>query len=168
MNVAIDTNVLAYAEGLNDETKRGVAVDLLERLVPESTLLPVQVLGELFHVLVRKAKRSKATASDAVLSWGDAFPLIESTGDVLLAATDLTRAHQFGLWDALILSAAADAKCRLLLSEDLQDGFTWRGVTVANPFAPDRHPLLEALVSGSEAPKPRSKGRRAAPRRANR
>lgn len=56
-------------------------------------------------------------------------------------------AHRLGIWDALILSAAADAGCRLLLSEDLQDGFTWGGVTVANPFAASRHPLLEALLS---------------------
>ena len=45
------------------------------------------------------------------------------------------------------MSAAADASCRLLLSEDLQDGFTWSGVTVANPFAAARHPLLDALLS---------------------
>ncbi|WP_205963481.1 PIN domain-containing protein [Roseicella aquatilis] len=31
--------------------------------------------------------------------------------------------------------SAAEAECRLLLSEDIQDGFTWRGVTVRNPFA---------------------------------
>ena len=35
---------------------------------------------------------------------------------------------------------------RLLLSEDLQDGFTWRGVTVANPFSASPHPLLAGLL----------------------
>lgn len=149
MNVAIDTNVLAYAEGLNDAARHGAAVSLLERLPPESTFLPVQALGELFSVLVRKAKRSREDASAAVLSWGDAFPLIESSGDVLLAATDLTHSHQLGIWDALVLASAADARCRLLLSEDLQDGFTWSGVTVVNPFRPDPHPLLSALVDGT-------------------
>ena len=38
--------------------------------------------------------------------------------------------------DAVILSAAAESGCRLLLSQDLQEGFTWNGVTVTNPFAP--------------------------------
>ena len=41
-------------------------------------------------------------------------------------------------------AVAADAGCRLLLSEDLQDGFTWRGVTVVDPFADKPHPLLAA------------------------
>lgn len=147
MNVAVDTNILAYAEGVNGLQNKQAAIALLQALPPESTLLPVQALGELFSVLVRKARRSRADASAAVLSWGDAFPLIETSNDVLLAATDLAEAHQLSIWDAVMLSAAADARCRLMLSEDLQDGFTWRGVTVANPFASRRHPLLEALIS---------------------
>jgi len=147
VNVAIDTNVLAYAEGTNGEEKRAAATALLQALPPESTLIPVQALGELFAVLVRKARRSRADAAAAVLSWGDAFPLIDTSNDVMLSATDLAQVHQLGLWDAVMLSAAAEARCRLLLSEDLQDGFTWSGVTVTNPFAARRHPLLEALVN---------------------
>jgi len=147
VNVAVDTNILVYAEGVNGLQNKQAAIALLQALPPESTLLPVQALGELFSVLVRKARRSRADASAAVLSWGDAFPLIETSNDVLLAATDLAEAHQLSIWDAVMLSAAADARCRLMLSEDLQDGFTWRGVTVANPFASRRHPLLEALIS---------------------
>ena len=50
------------------------------------------------------------------------------------------------IWDAVMLSAAAEAGCRLLLSEDFQEGFTWRGVSVTNPFAPERHALLDALL----------------------
>ena len=58
---------------------------------------------------------------------------------------DLAVHHVLSIWDAVILSAAAAAGCRLLLSEDLQDGFTWNGVTVVNPFPGRRHPLLAAL-----------------------
>jgi predicted nucleic acid-binding protein len=46
------------------------------------------------------------------------------------------------------LSAASQAGCRLLLSEDLQEGFTWAGVTVVNPFSSPRHALLETLLEG--------------------
>ena len=146
MNVAIDTNVLVYAEGVNDEPRRKAAVALLQALPPESTLIPVQALGELYTTLVRKARRSREAAARATTAWGDAFPLIESSNDVLLAALDLAHIHELSMWDAVMLSAAADAHCRLLLSEDLQDGFTWRGVTVANPFASPRHPLLTAIA----------------------
>jgi predicted nucleic acid-binding protein len=146
MNVALDTNVLAYAEGVNGADRKRAALDLIDRLAPETTLLPVQVLGELFGVLVRKARRSPSSARDAVLSWGDAFPLIDTSNDVLAAACDLAGDHRLSIWDAIIVAAAANAGCRLLLSEDLQDGFTWSGVTVAHPFAATRHALLDALI----------------------
>ena len=51
-----------------------------------------------------------------------------------------------------MISVAAEGGCRLLLSEDLQDGFSWRGVTIANPFAASRHPLLDALLEGDFGP----------------
>jgi predicted nucleic acid-binding protein len=146
MNIAIDTNILAYAEGVNGEPRKLAALGLIRRLPEASTLLPVQVLGELFFVLVRKAGRSRDAARAAVLNWGDAFPLVETSSSVLVAAMDLAADHQLGLWDALILSAAADAGCRLLLSEDRHDGFTWSGVTVTNPFGPSPHTLLGALL----------------------
>jgi hypothetical protein len=53
---------------------------------------------------------------------------------VTLAATDLAMDHQFSIWDAVILSAAAASGCRLLLSEDLQEGFTRKAVSVTNPL----------------------------------
>jgi predicted nucleic acid-binding protein len=144
--VAVDTNVLAYAENVNGPEMKAAAVTLLRKLPPASTMIPAQALGELFSLLVKKAGRSRLVARDAVLSWGDSFPIIETTPAVVLAAMDLAVDHQLGWWDAVILAAAADARCRLLLSEDLQNGFTWSGVTVTNPFAPARHPLLEAML----------------------
>jgi predicted nucleic acid-binding protein len=146
MYVALDTNVLAYAEGVNGKPMQAAARALVDRLPPESALVPVQALGELYAVLVRKAGRSRENARDAVLQWGDIFPLIETSSSVLLQAMELSAVHQLSIWDAVMLSAAADANCRLLLSADLQDGFTWSGVTVTNPFAAELHPALAALL----------------------
>jgi predicted nucleic acid-binding protein len=68
----------------------------------------------------------------------------------MLAAADLATNHRLGIWDAVVLSAAAEAGCRLLLSEDMQDGFTWKGITVTNPFSTLRHELLVALLDSDE------------------
>jgi predicted nucleic acid-binding protein len=146
MRLALDTNILAYAEGVNGAAKKKSALDIIQKLPPESTFLPVQVIGELFHVLVRKAGRTPERARAALLSWQDAFPLIETSPAIMLAAVDIAVHHQFSIWDAVIFSAAAAAGCRLLLSEDLHSGFTWSGVTVANPFSTARHELLTALL----------------------
>lgn len=49
----------------------------------------------------------------------------------------------------VIVAVAAEAGCRLLISEDLQDGFTWAGLTIVNPFAQPVHPLLQAALRSS-------------------
>ena len=146
MKLALDTNVLAYAEGVNSAEKRAVVLELLRNIPQETAVVPVQVLGELFNVLVRKAGRSPQEARDALLRWRDAFPVAGTTPEVMMMAVDLAADHRFGIWDAVNLSAASQTGCRLLLSEDLQDGFTWGGLTVVNPFASPRHPLLNALL----------------------
>jgi predicted nucleic acid-binding protein len=58
----------------------------------------------------------------------------------------LVTAHRFDIWDAVIVSASAEAGCRVLLSEDMQDGFVWRGMTIINPFAIVPHPMLASLL----------------------
>ena len=127
MRVALDTNVLAYAEGTNGARMREKALALVRRLPPESVVLPVQTLGELFNVLVRKAKRRPVRARAAILTWQDSYPVVDTSATVMLGAADLASGHGLLIWDSVVLSAAAEAKCRLLLSEDLQNGFTWRG-----------------------------------------
>ncbi len=146
MRIAFDTNVLACAEGINGAERRDAALALIRRLPQEAAVIPVQVLGELFNVLVRKGGKSRSDARDALLSWRDTFPVVETSPEVMLAAADLATDHQLGIWDAVILSAASQAGCRLLLSEDLQEGFTWAGVTVIDPFSSPRPAMLNALL----------------------
>jgi predicted nucleic acid-binding protein len=146
MRLALDTNILVYAEGANGAARRRAALEIIAKLPEDDTFIPVQALGELFQVLVRKAGRPPERARIAVLSWQDAFSQIETSTGILVAATDLAVQHRLSIWDSVILSAASAAGCRLLLSEELQEGFTWGGVTVANPFSENKLKLLSDLL----------------------
>jgi predicted nucleic acid-binding protein len=146
MRLALDTNVLVYAQGLNGADRRTAIISVLRKLSTENVYVPAQALGELFHVLVRKAMVLPAEARTAVLRWCDQYPPIETSVAVLLSAMELSSQHRLRIWDAIIMAAASSAGCRLLLSEDLQDGFTWNGVTVANPFSKSPHPILAAVL----------------------
>lgn len=137
---------MAYAEGVGDARRCKAARDLVARLPEQSVIIPAQALGELHRVLVGKAGRDAATARIAILHWADAFQVADSTADALRAALDLAADHRMPIWDSLILSVAAEQKCRLLLSEDFQHGFTWRGVTVLDPFQSPQHALLAAAL----------------------
>jgi predicted nucleic acid-binding protein len=80
----------------------------------------------------------------------DSCPVLESTSSALAGAMDLGVEHQLGNWDALVLSVAAAAGARLLIPEDFNPGFTWRGVRVVNPFADPLDPVLVQLIETAQ------------------
>lgn len=149
MRVALDTNILAYAEGVGDVSRCNAARRLVGHLPQGSVVLPAQTLGELARVLGGKAKLAPAVVRAAVLDWSDSFEVLDSTWPAFAAALDLNVDHQLPMWDALTLAVAAENRCRLLLSEDFQNGFTWRGVTVVNPFLVPASPLLTSMLAQS-------------------
>jgi predicted nucleic acid-binding protein len=142
VRIALDTNLLVYAEGGGDDARREHTRALLQHLDPLTVCLPLQVLGELHRVLTRKYAFSRDAARAAVESWIGSYAVADSTLRALQAAMELAAAHGLGTWDSLVLAVAAEQRCRVLLSEDMQDGFTWSGVTVVNPFTEVPHPLL--------------------------
>lgn len=146
MKAAVDTNILAYAESIDDPEHGRIARAVLDRVVPTGAVVAIQTLGELFHVLRRNAGYTPAKARSAVSEWRSVFEVVGTSPEIFARAVDLAAEHRLSIWDAIMLCAASSAGCRLLLSEDLQDGFTWAGVTVVNPFAAKRHPLLLSLV----------------------
>lgn len=147
MRVALDTNILAYAEGIGDAVRHQASLDLIRMLSPSLVVIPVQCLGELYRVLTGKAKREASFAQTAILGWADAYETADSTWTAFQSAMDAVSSHHLQIWDALILAVAAEQRCRLLLSEDMQHEFTWRGVTVVNPYQESKHPLLQALLT---------------------
>lgn len=146
MRVALDTNILVYAEGVGDEVRVNAAIALLERLPAEGVLVPAQALGELHRVLTGKAGIAKDEARRRAIAWADGFEVADSGWSAFQSAFDLCADHGMQVWDALILSVAAESGCRYMLSEDFQNGFTWRGVTVVDPFASTLPSVLRAWL----------------------
>jgi predicted nucleic acid-binding protein len=144
--ISLDTNLLVYAEGVDDPARQKRAEDILDILPNERLVISVQVLGELYNVLVRKGV-SRSRAQTVALSWRSALTVVETGKDLMGIALELASQHRLRIWDAQILAAASEAGCGLLISEDFQDGFTWGGVTIANPFATPLHPLLANALS---------------------
>jgi len=124
----LTTNILAYAEGVGDAERCAGAIKLVEDLPAEAVLLP---------------------ARDAIMSWADSFEVADSSWSSFQSTIDLAIDHGLQIWDALIMAVAAENHCRLLLSEDLQNGFTWRGLTVVNPFAAESSRWLDTALNRS-------------------
>ena len=146
MRAGLDTNILVYAEGANDAARQSAALALCAALDSSRAFIPVQALGELYNVLTRRLRWDRPRAANTIASWRGSFQSAPTSDATLRAAVELASAHGLVIWDAVILASCAEARCEVLLSEDMQDGFAWRGVTIVNPFAASPHKLLAALL----------------------
>ena len=126
-----DTNVLVYTLGQH-EARTPAAEALLER----GGVVSVQVLNELASVAHRKLRMSWQDVTDALAAIRTFCPSpIPITAEIHDAALQLAVRHGYHIYDALIVSAALDAACTTLYSEDFQPGQVIDGrLTIRNPF----------------------------------
>lgn len=151
MRFALDSNILVYLAGVAnaeaDVAKIATAKSVVRELGERGEIVvPVQALGEVFVVLWRSGVFPDE-ARRIVLEYADTLSTPSSSNSTMMTAIDLSVDHRLQLWDALIICAASEAGCTLLLSEDMQDGFVARGVTVVNPLADRMHPKLAAILA---------------------
>jgi predicted nucleic acid-binding protein len=127
----LDTNVLVYALA-KDDTRASVARQLLS----QGGAISVQVLNEFVSVARRKLSLDWSDISEALSAIrGLCDPPTPLTLEVHEAAVALAEAHDLNIYDALIVASAQRAKCRVLYSEDMQDGRSFDGgLTIRNPF----------------------------------
>ena len=62
------------------------------------------------------------------------------------AAWTRSQRHGLSFWDAMLWATAKRAGCRMLFSEDLQDGRRLDGVLFVNPFAPANRKLVDLAL----------------------
>ena len=98
--------------------------------------LSVQVLQE-FYVQATRDSRSDRLTHDQAVALVESFrrfPVQETTVGVLLSAMSARERFGIAYWGAAILEAARALGCDVVLSEDLNDGQDYGGVSVTNPF----------------------------------
>ena len=126
-----DTNVLIYAVAHDDPRSTQA-----EELLASGGVLSVQILNEFASVARRKILMSWSDVTEAL----DAFRVLcpsplPITIEMHEAALKIAEKHGYNIYDALVVSAALEAGCATLYSEDLHDGQTIDGqLTIRNPF----------------------------------
>jgi len=132
--VFLDSNVLLYASSSapGDAWKREVAENLI---LKHSFALSAQVLQEYIANALKKPSLGITESNiDATMALAAKVRVQPVTLEIVVSATILRRRYQLSQWDAAILSAAAALGCATVYSEDMNDGQTYGGVHVVNPF----------------------------------
>jgi predicted nucleic acid-binding protein len=126
-----DTNVLIYAVAKNDPR-----ASKAEALLANGGIVSIQSLNEFVSVARRKLglpwKEVKQFWSLICILCPDPVSISLDTHRAALA---IAEKYGYNIYDALIASAALEAGCKTLYSEDLQDGqIINRQLTIRNPF----------------------------------
>ncbi|MCY4578990.1 MAG: PIN domain-containing protein [Chloroflexi bacterium] len=132
----IDTNILVYAYDIDEPVKQARAREILKQGIEgETAVLSVQVIGEFFTVVTKRIPNPlSAEEAEQVLDLLSILPVIDLDFRMVRHAIEIHRQHGIAYWDALIVAAAHRAECTQILTEDLNAGQSYEGVTVVNPF----------------------------------
>ena len=132
--VFFDTNILVYTVDKKDVAKHEESRRLVKRI--SSDHLPVistQVLQEFYSAITSKLRVDPIVAKNVLHNYRN-IEIVSADLGLIEQAVDISVLFQLSLWDSLILAAAEQANCSLILTEDLQDGQKIRGMKVVNPF----------------------------------
>ena len=128
--IFLDTNVLVYAYSQGDHRTA-----IARRLLLDGGVVSVQALNEFASVARSKLAMTWAEVQEAieaiVILCPNPRPLSLETHR---RALELCGRYGFSIWDGLIVAAAAEARCSILLTEDLQHGRVVEGMRIENPF----------------------------------
>jgi|ERR1700722_1168391 predicted nucleic acid-binding protein len=133
----IDTNIFVYSLDTDEPEKASVAEKLITAGASTGLgAISYQVVQEFFNVGLR-GFRAKLTASELESYFFRVLlPLMKvpSSAALFLDALGLQSRNQLAWYDSLIVAAALQCGCKILYSEDLQDGRRFGDLVVRNPF----------------------------------
>ncbi len=134
MRIFFDTNVLVYCVDPSDTRKQKLALEVVASSSKAGIgILSTQVLIELYNTLVRKQKLPTETAQRVILAYSD-WHCINSDAGLVHDAITLSTRYKKSIWDAMVICAALRSGAQTLLSEDMQHGQRFDGLTIVNPF----------------------------------
>jgi predicted nucleic acid-binding protein len=141
--VTLDTNILIYAIDSSEGSKHTLANKLLLQAARTKQPLMLQSLNE-FSAVVRKKRLMPLTTLKRIVQYhSNAFELQSPTVEDLLEALQANEDHNLPIWDALLWATARRSGCKIIFSEDFQDGRELGGVRFVNPFKLSRRELRD-------------------------
>jgi len=130
--VFIDTNVLIYAYSETEPYKKDITLTILESYY---IVFSIQVINEIIWVMNKKYKidfKSLQALSDIFWQKFEVTLLQKSSIDNALS---IAQRYKYSYWDSLIIASALENECKILYTEDMQDGqIIEEKLKIENPF----------------------------------
>ena len=133
----LDTNIFVYSFDQSAPAKARRAAQLIrEALTTQKGVISYQVVQEFFNVALKRFSKPMPAADAGQYLIAVFRPLLAVHSSQALYAEALFLHAQSGLswYDSLVVSAAIQARCEILFSEDLPHGQRFGSLQVRNPF----------------------------------
>jgi predicted nucleic acid-binding protein len=131
----IDTNIIVYANDRREKVKQDLAVALVSRLIRERNgVISTQVLQEYANVALSKLGQEADTVLRQIWLL-ESLRLIVPFPHLVRRSVEIHQIYGTHFWDGGIIAAAEEGGCDLVLSEDLNEGQSYIGIQVLNPFS---------------------------------
>ncbi len=131
-NSTVDTNILIYAFGAQDDSKKRIA----KQILAECNKISLQAINETLFVLYRKFDFHIKDLNTIIRFFKENF-LIKNTDIFTLEKTvAIMERYNYSYWDSMMLASAIESDCPVIYSEDMQHGQTIEGkLKIVNPFS---------------------------------
>ena len=98
-------------------------------------MVSTQVINEVCVNLIRKAGFSEVQIRELIAAFFEKYPVLETTQEAIIFASQLRERMSVSFWDSLILSSAMQSAVPILYTEDLQHCLVIDGkLRIENPF----------------------------------
>ena len=127
----LDTNILIYAFGKQDDDRKQVAIEIITKC----NIISLQVVNETIYVLQRKFKFPNPELDKVVDFIKQNFVVSDLSIHTLDQTLKIAEKYGFSFWDSMIVAAALNNNCSILYSEDLHHNQIIEGsLQIINPF----------------------------------
>ena len=127
----LDTNILIYAFGKQDDARKQVAIEIITKC----NIISLQVVNETIYVLQRKFKFPNHELNKVVDFIKQNFVISDLNLNSLDQTLKIAETYGFSFWDSMMVAAALNNHCSILYSEDLHHNQIIEGrLQIVNPF----------------------------------
>lgn len=128
----LDTNILIYAFGKQDDARKQVAIEIITKC----NIISLQVVNETIYVLQRKFKFPNPELEKVADFIKQNFVISDLNMNTLDQTLKIAETYGFSFWDSMMVAAALNNHCSILYSEDLHHNQIIDGrLQIINPFS---------------------------------
>lgn len=136
-NYFIDTNIIVYLFDKESIEKQKTSKQIIKHALERGTgTVSFQVIQEFCNVALKKFKKPLKPEDCKQFINKFLYPIcgIFPGTELYNYALDIKENSGLSFYDSLVIACAYMSKCKVLYSEDLQDGQTVMGIKILNPF----------------------------------